>query len=50
MTLEIHRLAAAGRSGPEIAATVLPEGAAVVDVLIRGLAQNPADTDGDGPT
>lgn len=42
MTLEIHRLAAEGLSGTEIAAAVFPPGAAAVDVLIRGLA---ADSD-----
>ena len=50
MTLEVHRLAATGLTGAAIATIVLPEGAAAVDVLIRGLAPTPAEPDGDGPT
>ncbi|MBS4099860.1 TetR/AcrR family transcriptional regulator [Tsukamurella paurometabola] len=50
MTLEVHRLAESGLLGTEIAATVLPEGTAAVDVLIRGLARTSAAPGGTAPT
>ncbi|WP_040766805.1 TetR family transcriptional regulator [Tsukamurella sp. 1534] len=44
MTSEIHRLAAAGHSGTDIAEIVLPQGARAVDLLIAGLAAEDANT------
>jgi AcrR family transcriptional regulator len=43
MTREIHRLAAEGLTGPEIAAIVLPQGVGAIDVLERGLAATGAE-------
>jgi len=41
MTLEVHRLAAEGLTGTQIAAVVLPQGGQAVDVLLHGVAGEP---------